>query len=142
MLRNLSLLAWTQGQILEAHVGFATSSAVSGPLWGTSLYLFTFVFFSKVVSQSGLETALLVANPTWASKIWPCVHTKSGRFLSIWHILFVLYYKYCSEIFQKFFILSTVQSSKYSSQINMLFSIKSTVHQNLNIKPEKTSYYR
>ena len=33
MLRNLSLLAWTQGQILEAHVGFATRSAVSGPLW-------------------------------------------------------------------------------------------------------------
>ena len=33
MLRNLPLLAWTQSQILEAHVGFATSSAVSGPLW-------------------------------------------------------------------------------------------------------------
>ena len=32
MLGNLSLLAWTQGQILEAHVGFATRSTVSGPL--------------------------------------------------------------------------------------------------------------
>ena len=45
-------------------------------------------FLSVVVShkvnlQSGPETALLVANPTWASKIWPCVHAKSDRFLSI-----------------------------------------------------------
>ena len=38
---------------------------------------------SKVVLQSGPETAPLVANPTWASKIWPCVHAKSDRFLSI-----------------------------------------------------------
>ena len=38
MLRNLPLLAWTKGQILEAHVGFATRSAVSGPLW-KSLWL-------------------------------------------------------------------------------------------------------
>ena len=30
MLMNLPLLALTQGQILEAHVGFATRSAVSG----------------------------------------------------------------------------------------------------------------
>ena len=33
MLRNLPLLAWTQGKILEAHVVFATRSTVSGPLW-------------------------------------------------------------------------------------------------------------
>ena len=33
MLRNLPLLVWTQGQILKAHVGFATRSTVSGPLW-------------------------------------------------------------------------------------------------------------
>ena len=37
MLRNLSLLAWTQGQILEAHVRFATRSAVFVPLWETTL---------------------------------------------------------------------------------------------------------
>ena len=35
--------------------------------------------------QSGPETAPLVANPTWASKIWPCVNAKSDRVLSIWH---------------------------------------------------------
>ena len=34
MLRNLPHL----GQILEARVGFATRSAVSGPLWGTTLF--------------------------------------------------------------------------------------------------------
>ena len=28
----------------------------------------------KVVPQSGLETALQVANPTCASKIWPCIY--------------------------------------------------------------------
>ena len=28
-----SLLAWTQDQILEAHVGFHTRSVVYGPLW-------------------------------------------------------------------------------------------------------------
>ena len=33
--------------------------------------------------QSGPKTVLLGANPTWASKIWPCVHAKSDRFLSI-----------------------------------------------------------
>ena len=39
----------------------------------------------KVISKVDLETALLVANLTWTSKIWPCVHAKSGRFVSIWH---------------------------------------------------------
>ena len=33
--------------------------------------------------QSEPETVLLVANPTWASKIWPYVNAKSGRFQ--WH---------------------------------------------------------
>ena len=33
MLRYVPLLALTQGKILEAHVGFATRSAVYGPLW-------------------------------------------------------------------------------------------------------------
>ena len=51
-----------------------------------------------MVSQSGTKTALLVANLTWASKIWPCVHAKSGRFLSIldWLVLqkfFHFFYK-------------------------------------------------
>ena len=53
ILRNLPLLAWTQGQILEAHVGFATRSAVFGPLW-KSLWL---QYFSRGQYRVGQSVA-------------------------------------------------------------------------------------
>ena len=44
--------------------------------------------FTKVISKVKRKQCPLVAGPTWAFKIWPCVHAKTGRFLSNWNKCF------------------------------------------------------
>ena len=90
ILRNILLLAWTRGHILEAHVGFATRSPVSGPLWKSLCWKLTSRLFTLLrhliclIRQKGMKKVKhFYCFQPW-SQVFDCEWAYWGPLLKKW----------------------------------------------------------